>query len=129
QPCPSSETLAAYVEGVLPTAEKQVVAAHFLSCGRCFKVYTESLQEFRAEAANFWRANGLSVRASNALARVGVTSWEKLGSLSLQDLLLKPGIGKGTVTEIREVAAAQGITLQRRRREKLLALSLKKEET
>lgn len=62
---------------------------------------------------SFWLGQGLSMRASNALARRRVSSWEGLKVLTVIELLTKfPGLGEVTVGEIQTAARQRGIELQ-----------------
>jgi len=64
-------------------------------------------------ATSFWLGQGLSMRASNALARRQVSSWEGLQAFTIIELLTQfPGLGKVTVGEIQTAARQREIELQ-----------------
>jgi DNA-directed RNA polymerase alpha subunit len=60
----------------------------------------------------FWRDQGLSVRASNALGRRKLSSWHALALHTLIEIGRFPGIGKGTLREIEVAAAGAGFLLR-----------------
>jgi hypothetical protein len=60
----------------------------------------------------FWRDQGLSVRASNALGRRKLSSWHALALHTLIEIGRFPGIGKGTLREIEVAAAGAGFILR-----------------
>lgn len=42
--CPDPETLAACLDGMLPTGEREQVAAHVVTCETCGYIFTEAAQ-------------------------------------------------------------------------------------
>jgi hypothetical protein len=60
----------------------------------------------------FWRDQGLSVRASNALGRRKLSSWHALALHTLLEIGRFPGIGEGTLREIEVAAAGAGFILR-----------------
>jgi hypothetical protein len=60
----------------------------------------------------FWREQGLSVRASNALGRRKLSSWHALALHTLVEIGRFPGIGKKVLREIEAAAAAAGFILR-----------------
>ena len=60
----------------------------------------------------FWKGQGLSVRASNALGRRKLSSWHALALHTLVEIGRFPGIGKGTLREIEVAAAGAGFILR-----------------
>ena len=60
----------------------------------------------------FWREQGLSVRASNALGRRKLSSWHALSFHTLVEIGRFPGIGKGALKEIEVAAAGAGFILR-----------------
>jgi DNA-directed RNA polymerase alpha subunit len=68
-------------------------------------------KEERRVLVKWWRAQGLSTRAANGLARRGIVAWEQLGSHSKEELLSWRGIGETTAEEIRRGAESRDIRL------------------
>ena len=60
----------------------------------------------------FWRDQGLSVRASNALGRRKLSSWHALALHTLVEIGTFPGIGEGILREIEAAAAGAGFILR-----------------
>ncbi len=59
----------------------------------------------------FWKGQGLSTRASNALANRGIGSWESLLKHSLKEVRLFPNLGRISVCELQAKAAALGFEI------------------
>lgn len=59
----------------------------------------------------FWKGEGLSTRASNALANLGIGSWESLLKHSLKEVRLFPNLGRISVCELQTKAAALGFEI------------------
>jgi DNA-directed RNA polymerase alpha subunit len=60
----------------------------------------------------FWKEQGLSVRASNALGRRKLASWHALALHTLVEIGRFPGIGKRVLREIEVAAAGAGFILR-----------------
>ncbi len=60
----------------------------------------------------FWKQQGLSVRASNALGRRKLSSWYALALHTHEEIGAFPGVGKGVLREIEVAAAAAGFILK-----------------
>jgi DNA-directed RNA polymerase alpha subunit len=58
--------------------------------------------------ADAWRERGLPPQVANTLARLGIESIEKLGALTREEFLSRPGVGNGT---LRAVEALLGRSL------------------
>lgn len=53
---PALESIAAYLDGRLPEAERSALTAHLDSCAACYEIYTESLRFQKEESAEARRA-------------------------------------------------------------------------
>jgi hypothetical protein len=49
-PCPTDEDLAAFLDGMLPEAERSRVIAHLADCRKCYRIFAESLHFLTKEA-------------------------------------------------------------------------------
>ena len=63
----------------------------------------------------FWKGQGLSTRASNALANLGIGSWDSLLKHNLKEVRLFPNMGRRSVYELQTKAAALGFKIAGRR--------------
>ena len=90
--CPSSEDLAAYIDGELGEAESRRITEHLASCEDCYAVYTETLRFQLDTESVFSEGEVLPFRDSKNRGTVAATlrRWYPIAALLLV------GVGTGT---------------------------------
>ena len=90
--CPSSENLAAYIDGELGEAERQRITEHLASCEDCYAVYTETLRFQLDTESVFAEGEVLPFRApkEKRTAAAALRRWYPIAALLLV------GVGGGS---------------------------------
>ena len=60
----------------------------------------------------FWKSQGLTTRAANALAARKIGSWEGLSQFTVLEISAFPNMGKVSLGVVQESAAKAGVILQ-----------------